>query len=99
MTALRQVPAGARARRFREARCVRERRGALSASSRRARSDGLEPGSSHTGASARASSHRSQFLHGFLFFACIKSLRNLAALLRYLFIGQGLYGYVCVTPF
>lgn len=102
MTALMPVRVGARSRRLGEARCVRERRGALSASSRRARSarsDGLEPGSSHTGASARASSHRSQFLHGFLFFACIKSLRNLAALLRYLFIGQGLYGYVCVTPF
>ena len=99
MTALMPVRVGARSRRLGEARCVRERRGALSASSRRARSDGLEPGSSHTGASARASSHRSQFLHGFLFFACIKSLRNLAALLRYLFIGQGLYGYVCVTRY
>lgn len=40
MTALMPVRVGARSRRLGEARCVRERRGALSASSRRARSDG-----------------------------------------------------------
>ena len=73
-----------------EARC-RRRRGARGAMDWRA---GEQP---HR--SLRPGLHRSQFLHGFLFFACIKSLRNLAALLRYLFIGQGLYGYVCVTPF
>ena len=100
MTALMPVRVGARFRRLGEARCVRERRGALSASSRRARSDGLESGGAATQEpppGPRLIDHSS--CHGFLFFACIKSLRNLAALLRYLFIGQGLYGYVCVTPF
>ena len=48
MTALMPVRVGARFRRLGEARCVRERRGALSASSRRARSDGLESGGAAT---------------------------------------------------